>query len=126
MKKLIAVAAGALVLPAVLAPAASADTVIAKEASGICHTKVSTKYTKSTSIKSGLNVTNLTAANESAAGCSGANKAVRKAVNGGYERPFSVAGWKCTPTVTGHKATFTCTFSKGVTKADLHFGVTYK
>jgi hypothetical protein len=33
---------------------------------------------------------------------------VRKGVNGGYQRPYSSEGYRCTPTVRGEKTSFNC------------------
>jgi len=36
-------------------------------------------------------------------------RVVRKGVNGGYEMPYASQGFRCTPSVTGGTARFTCT-----------------
>jgi hypothetical protein len=33
---------------------------------------------------------------------------VRKGVNGGYQRPYSSEGYRCTPSIRGEKTTFNC------------------
>jgi hypothetical protein len=53
---------------------------------------------------------------------------VRKGVNGGYQRPYTSEGYRCTPAVRGENTSFTCKL-KGAdvpTTVRLSFAVTFR
>jgi hypothetical protein len=54
-------------------------------------------------------------------------KVVRKGVNGRYEMPYTSQGFRCTPTVTGQMANFTCKLRGGdvATTIKLTFAARY-
>lgn len=131
MKLLAALGGMTLAFPFIAVGPAAADpdtTVIAPKVAATCTAKVSTKYTKSSAVKSAVAATDVVASMEPSVYCTTVNKIVAKGVNAGYEKPYRSNGYKCTPSVSGDTTAFVCKFAgaDNPTKAVVTFKVVYR
>jgi hypothetical protein len=115
-----AVAAAAVV--ALPSPATAADTSDA--ASGICRLKVSDVVGGTVAV--GVTIDNAQSTAARKATCGQVGKVVRRLATEGAERPEKVNGYACTPSITGARVVWKCTYRGGKPRTTITLNFTYR
>lgn len=122
--RLLLAAAAAAALASVPTAAASAHRAAANPASGICLVK--TAGIKGGKVTVGVNIDDADSTAVDHGSCRVVEHVVRHLVRIGAERPERVAAYRCTPSVTGRKVAWTCTYRGGKPRTTVTLAFAYR
>jgi hypothetical protein len=119
-----ALAAAAVATAAIAVPSAATAADTSNQASGVCRLKVSDVLTGIVTVGVDLDNGRSTAARK--ATCAQVGKVVRTLASEGAERPETVNGYACTPSITGARVVWRCVYRGGRPRTTVTLDFSYR
>jgi hypothetical protein len=120
----VATAAVAVAAVAAVLPAAAVAGSTTHAASGVCPLKVDGVVERTVVV--GVNLSDGRSSAARKATCARVGRVVRRLAAEGAERPERVNGYACTPSITGGRVAWTCTYRGGTPRTTITLNFAYR
>jgi hypothetical protein len=124
MSRSVLIATAAAVAVAVALPSAASAAPTEHQASGVCPLKVANVVGGTVVV--GVNLSDARSSAARKATCPQVGRVVRRLAGEGAERPETVNGYACTPSITGGKVTWKCTYRGGKPRTTITLNFAYR